>query len=169
MPFDMQPDLSSELVRLRPLGADDFVGLYSAAADPLIWEQHPIKDRYERDVFRDFFRDALASGGALAAIDRKDGKIIGTSRFHGYDEVGAEIEIGWTFLVRSHWGGMYNKEMKRLMLLHAFQYVNRVVFLVDEQNVRSRKALEKIGGVRAGCRRSTDGRERLVYQIVAPG
>jgi RimJ/RimL family protein N-acetyltransferase len=94
------------------------------------WEQHPNKDRYKEEVFKDFFREALESGGALLAIDCADRQVIGSSRFYGYDEEKSEIEIGWTFLARSHWGGNYNREMKQLMLRHAFKFVNNVVFLV---------------------------------------
>ena len=98
---------------LRPLGSDDFDELYAVASDPLIWEQHPANDRYQLEVFQTFFREALESGGALAAIDNRDGKIIGSSRFHGYSEEKSQIEIGWTFLARSHWGGTYNGEIDR--------------------------------------------------------
>src|ERR671936_755412 len=143
MTFDLQPTLQSELLELRPLRAEDYQDLYAVAADPLIWEQHPCKDRYQEEVFQAFFREALASGGALLAIDRKDGRAIGSSRFHGYDEGKGEVEIGWTFLARSHWGGAYNREMKRLMLGHAFRFVNSVVFLVGPTNFRSRRAVEK--------------------------
>ncbi len=167
MPFDPQPSLRGELLELRPLLAEDFDALYAVAADPLIWEQHPCKDRHREEVFTAFFREALESGGALVAIDRKDGRVIGSSRFHGYDEARDEVEIGWTFLARSHWGGVYNGEMKRLMLRHAFQFVKTVVFVIGPQNVRSQRAVERIGGVRAGTRRDASGRESLVYQIQA--
>ncbi len=166
MPFDLQPSLTGELLELRPLRAEDFADLYAVAADPLIWEQHPSKDRYKEEVFKDFFREALASGGALIAIDLKDKQVIGSSRFYGYDEASSEIEIGWTFLARSHWGGVYNREMKQLMLRHAFNFVARVVFLIGPQNLRSQRAVEKIGGVRVGTR-TDGGRDSYVYQITA--
>jgi RimJ/RimL family protein N-acetyltransferase len=168
MPFDLQPVLKGELVELRPLRPDDFDALFAVGSDPLIWEQHPASDRYREDVFRAFFREALESGGALVALDAKDGRVIGSSRFHGYDADSSEIEIGWTFLARSHWGGAYNGEMKRLMLRHAFQFVDRVLFLIGPHNYRSQRAVEKIGGVRAGSRRDADGSEKLVYEIRAP-
>jgi len=119
------------------------------ASDPLIWEQHPAQDRYEEEVFKEFFREALESGGALVVIDRKTQKIIGSSRYFGFEATKREIEIGWTFLARSHWGGKYNGELKRLMLDHAFRLVESVVFLIGPTNVRSQKAVEKIGGVLA--------------------
>jgi RimJ/RimL family protein N-acetyltransferase len=168
MSFDLQPALKGEILWLRPLQPQDFRDLYAVASDPLVWEQHPIKDRYKEEVFREFFREALQSAGALIAIDSKDGQVIGSSRFYGYDKEKSEIEIGWTFLARSHWGGSYNGEMKHLMLRHAFRFVNRVVFLIGPQNLRSQKAIEKIGGIRAGSRPDAGGRDRFVYQITAP-
>jgi RimJ/RimL family protein N-acetyltransferase len=167
MLFDLQPILKGELLELRPLRAEDYQDLYTVAADPLIWEQHPSRDRYQEEVFKVFFREALESGGALIALDAKDGRVIGSSRFYGYDKEKSEIEIGWTFLARSHWGGIYNREMKQLMLRHAFRFVNSVVFLVGPHNLRSQRAVEKIGGVRAGSRVNASGQESFAYQITA--
>lgn len=135
------------------------------ASDPLIWEQHPSHDRYRREVFQGFFDDAMQSGGALLAIDRKDGSVIGSSRYNGYDEQKSEIEIGWTFLARTHWGGRYNGEMKRLMLEHAFRFVNSVIFIIGPHNLRSQKAVEKIGAVRIESRSDALGRESFAYRI----
>jgi RimJ/RimL family protein N-acetyltransferase len=169
MSFDFQPTLKGELVDLRPLQPDDFRDLYAVASDPLIWEQHPSPHRHEHETFKEFFREAIESGGALVALDAKTQRVIGSSRFHGYDAANSEVEIGWSFLARRYWGGTYNREMKQLMLRHAFRFVNRVVFLVGPQNVRSQRAMEKIGGIRAGSRSNGDGLERLVYEITASG
>ncbi len=165
MRFDLQPILKGELLELRPLRAEDFHDLYAVARDPLIWEQHPNKDRYKEEVFRAFFREAIESGGAFIVIDSKDGHVIGSSRFHGYDEEKSEVEIGWTFLAWSHWGGTYNREMKQLMLRHAFKFVESVIFLVGTQNLRSQRAVEKIGGVRVGTRTDKDVRESFIYRM----
>ena len=167
MPFDLQPTLKGERLELRPLRAEDFNDLYTVASDPPIWEQHPVKDRYKEDVFRAFFREALHSGGALIATDTNDGRVIGSSRFHGNNEDADEIEIGWTFLARSHWGGVYNGEMKRLMLRHAFRFVSNVIFLVGPENFRSQKAVEKVGGFRVGSRPDAGGRDSFIYRISA--
>lgn len=167
MPFDLQPILKGEHVHLRPLHVEDFDLLYAVASDPLIWEQHPAKDRYMESVFRAFFQEALESGGALLATDVNNGQVIGSSRFHGYNEEAGWIEIGWTFLARSHWGGVYNGEMKRLMLRHAFRFVNNVIFLVGPENFRSQRAVEKIGGIRAGSRVDASGQNSFVYLITA--
>lgn len=165
MSFDFQPVLKGELVELRPLRDKDFDDLYEIAGDPLIWEQHPDRDRHEEAVFREFFRDALASGGALIVIDAGTQRVIGSSRFHGYDKNRREVEIGWTFLARSHWGGRYNRELKGLMLRHAFDFVNHVVFIVGVENVRSQRSVEKIGAIRVGTRRDAGGRDSYAYQI----
>jgi len=150
MAFDLQPHLKGELIELRPLIPNDWDDLFAVASDPLIWEQHPERDRYKEDVFRVFFKDALESAGAFVIIDRKTQRIIGSTRFYGYDPHKSEIEIGWTFLARKYWGGRYNAEMKRLLLNHAFRFVESVVFFVGENNVRSQKALEKIGAIKVG-------------------
>ena len=143
--FDLQPTLAGDLLELRPLKPADFEALFAAASDPLIWEQHPESDRYTREVFQLYFDGAMKSGGAFAIIERKSGRIIGSSRYNGFDPLKREIEIGWTFLERAFWGGTYNHELKALMLGHAFKFVNRVLFIVGENNMRSRKAVEKIG------------------------
>ena len=142
-----QPRLHGELVDLRPLTVDDFDALFAVASDREIWVQHPASDRYQEPVFRAFFHDALESRGALVVVDRSSGQIIGSSRYCGFDPVKSEVEIGWTFLARSHWGGRYNGDMKRLMLDYAFQHVTRVRFVVGANNIRSRTALERIGAV----------------------
>ena len=164
--FDKQPTLIGTLVALRPLQPSDYDALSAVARDPLIWEQHPESTRYQPHVFRAFFDEAIASGGALLATDARTGEVIGSSRFHGYDEARSEVEIGWTVLARTHWGGRYNGEMKRLMLDHAFRYVRRVTFLVGIDNVRSQRAVERIGGVRAGQRVDSAGRVGLIFEIV---
>lgn len=165
--FELQPTLRGDLLELRPLRAEDFGELFAVAADPLIWAQHPARDRGEEGPFRIFFGESLASGGALVAIDRADGRIIGSSRYHGFDPDRSEVEIGWSFLARAYWGGRCNGEMKRLMLDHAFRFVTRVVFLVGPDNLRSRRALEKIGGVEAGFRPNERGHDAILYEIRA--
>jgi RimJ/RimL family protein N-acetyltransferase len=165
--FELQPTLRGDLLWLRPLRAEDRQSLYAVASDPLIWEQHPASDRYREDVFRRFFEEAMASGGAFAVIDAKDDRVIGSSRYLAFDPGRSEIEIGFTFLARSHWGGVYNREMKKLMLRHAFRFVQHVVFLVGPENWRSQKAVEKVGGRRVEMRLTEKGRECVVFEIDA--
>lgn len=168
MSFDYLPELKGDLVELRPLRTEDFDALYAVASDPLIWKQHPASDRCQEPVFRQFVAKALAANGALIVIDAKTQEVIGSSRFHGYNEEASEVEIGWTFLARSHWGGKYNGEMKQLMLQHAFRFVDRVLLLIGPENIRSQRAAERIGGVRTGMRTDAEGVEDFVYQITAP-
>jgi len=165
MAFDLQRHLKGELLELRPLATDDWDELFAVAADPLIWEQHPERDRYTESVFRTFFKDALESGGAFVIIDRHTQQIIGSTRFYGYDPEKSEIEIGWTFLARKYWGGRYNAEMKRLLLNHAFKFVENVVFFVGEDNVRSQKAMQKIGAIKAGTATRTSGNRQPARNV----
>lgn len=165
MPFDLQPHLTGVLLELRPLRPDDFTDLYGVASDPLIWEQHPAHDRWREPVFREFFDRGLDSGGALVAIDRRDGRIVGSSRYFAYSEERRDVEIGWTFLARSHWGGRYNREMKRLMLDHAYRFVDRVHFIVGPTNLRSQRAVQKLGAVLTGDRPDHYGTRSLVFSL----
>ncbi|MFN9498576.1 MAG: GNAT family N-acetyltransferase [Sphingomonadales bacterium] len=155
--LDRQPVLEGERLHLRPLVPEDWEALFAVAADPLIWQQHPAHDRWREPVFRAFFDDALANKGALVAIDRGTGAVIGSSRFQGLSEAdGGSVEIGWTFLARSHWGGTFNHAVKRLMLAHALASVAEVRFMVGESNTRSRTAMARIGA------RLTDRREERI-------
>lgn len=167
MSFDPQPTLIGDLLILRPLERADFMALFEVASDALIWQQHPVPNRHEESVFRQYFDESLQSGGALIAIDKVTNAVIGSSRYHAYNEAASEIEIGWTFLARACWGGAYNGEMKRLMLAHAFQYVDSVVLLVGPDNIRSQRSVEKIGGKRDGTRPDGSGLESFLYRIRA--
>lgn len=143
----LQPTLVGERVLVRPVVEADWRGMFAAAADPNIWAVHPESDRYKEAVFKKYFAGALESGSAFSFVDKSSGEIIGSSRYYGYDPDRSEIEIGWTFLACAYWGGSYNAEIKRLLLEHAFTFVDTVVFWVGESNTRSRRAMEKIGGV----------------------
>jgi N-acetyltransferase len=145
--LDRQPWLSHKLVHLRPATAEDFPALLAAASDPAIWAGHPANDRWREPVFRGFFDDGLASGGMLVAQDPASGAVIGSSRFdHGRCQPG-EVEIGWTFLARSHWGGRTNHAMKALMIGHALATMDQVMLMIGDTNIRSRTAAERIGAV----------------------
>ena len=145
-----QPTLTGEKVLLRPLAKDDWDALFAIASDKLVWELHPAHDRWKEPVFREFFENALRYKGAMAMVDRATGEIFGSSRWQGVVEKSAtepsSVEIGWTFLARSHWGGAWNREVKRLMIGYALRHVEMVEFHVGKDNLRSRRAMEKIGG-----------------------
>jgi RimJ/RimL family protein N-acetyltransferase len=169
--MELQPVLEGPRLRLRPLKAADFDELYAAASDPLIWEQHPAPNRHELKVFEEFFDRALKSRGALAIIDKATKKIVGTSRY--YDLEGRDsVCIGFTFLTRAYWGGSYNRELKFVMLDHAFGAVRRILFHVGPLNRRSRRALEKIGATLVGRleRTKPDGSPdpTVVYELKRP-
>jgi RimJ/RimL family protein N-acetyltransferase len=148
--FELQPTIENRWVKLEPLAAGDFEALFSVASDPLIWEQHPNKDRYQRDTFATYFKGAIESGGAFRVIDNSSGTLIGSSRYYDLDGGQSIVGIGYTFLARSHWGGQFNRALKTLMLEHAFRFVERVIFHVGIGNWRSRRAMEKLGGILIG-------------------
>lgn len=165
--INLQPTLRGELLELRPLQEADFEALYKAASDPLIWELHPQPDRHKREVFQRYFESAFASRGALLVVDRENSNIIGSSRYYDYSPERKQITIGYTFLSREYWGGRFNREMKRLMLNHAFGFAERVIFQIGEMNLRSRRAIEKIGA-RFVERQVLDGKAHVIYELMRP-
>lgn len=151
MAFDLQPvHLKNKFVTLRPLTPGDLETLYHVASDPLIWEQHPNKNRYQRKDFEIYFDGAMESGGAFLVFDTETGELIGSSRYTDYDSTTNSIEIGYTFLKRDHWGTSYNRALKTVMLDHAFKFVDTVIFHIGSNNIRSQKAIEKLGAVKTG-------------------
>jgi RimJ/RimL family protein N-acetyltransferase len=148
---DFQPTLTGPTVTVRPIIAGDWSELFAAGSDPEIWKVHPLPDRYTEPAFRLYFDSAVESKMAFVFVDQSTNRLIGSSRYYGYDAERSEVEIGWTFIARSHWGGKTNREVKRLMLDHAFKFVDTVIFWVGEKNWRSQGAMTKIGGIkRAG-------------------
>lgn len=167
--FPLQPLLYDSLVRVEPLTNGHFEELYQVASDPLVWEQHPNPDRYKREIFKVYFDGAMLSGGAFIVRDVLTDEAIGSSRFYDYNEKGSEIKIGYTFLARRCWGGVYNRRLKSLMLAHAFSFVERVIFHIGAHNIRSQKAMERIGGKKTGeeniCYHGEQHSLNLVYVI----
>ena len=144
--MNLQPNhLSNHLIRLEPLQPSNFNELYAAASDPLIWEQHPNPNRYQKEVFESFFEGALASGGAFIVRDVDTGKALGSTRFYDLTPLDNEIKIGYTFFSRDCWGKGINKQVKTLMLNYAFIYIEKVIFHIGAQNIRSQIAIEKLG------------------------
>jgi RimJ/RimL family protein N-acetyltransferase len=150
MNFNLQPTLADAVVRLEPLQVDDFEKLYVVASDPMIWEQHPNKDRYQKEVFANFFKGAVESKGAFLIYDVQTGALIGSTRYYELDETAKSIAIGYTFLARSHWGTTYNRSAKLLLAKHAFQYIDTLIFHIGSNNIRSQKAIAKLGVQKIG-------------------
>jgi RimJ/RimL family protein N-acetyltransferase len=146
--INIQPVLENELIRLQPLRQSDFEALYAVASDPLIWEQHPNKDRYKREVFQTYFEGAMESKGALLLFDKLTGEVAGSSRFYDYNEDERSLLIGYTFVARKFWGKGYNPAMKALMIDHAFQYVDKILFHIGATNLRSQISIGRIGAVK---------------------
>jgi N-acetyltransferase len=168
MSFDLQPHLHGPTLSLRPMVEADLEPVWQVSSDPLVWALHPDPSRAQRHGFERFFSSGLASGGALVVTDNATGEIIGSSRFYEWDPRLREVAIGYTFLARKYWGGKANREMKRLMLDHAFKWADKVWFHVASSNLRSRRAMEKIGGHLAReAQRPFDGRmiDYVYYSI----
>lgn len=168
---DLQPTLTGPTVVVRPVAADDWPEMFAAAADPAIWALHPAHDRWHEAVFRAYFDGAMASGSAFAITERQTGRIIGSTRFNDHDPERREIEIGWSFLTRDHWGGNTNAEVKRLLIDHAFTFVDTVLFWVGDSNWRSQRAMEKIGGIRRPglfTRPITGEQKSVVFEVRKP-
>lgn len=150
MSFELQPTITNELIKITPLKEDDFDELYTVASDPLLWEQHPNKNRYQLEVFRNFFKGAIESKGAVIVHEVASGKVIGNSRYYDFDEENNSITIGYTFISRDCWGKNYNWALKKLMFDHAFQFVDKIILHIGSTNFRSQKSIEKIGAKKTG-------------------
>lgn len=161
--FEMQPTLIGEKIRIRPLRGDEFEALYKVASDPMIWQQHPQKSRYQRDVFEQYFAGAVQSQGAVV-VETLAQEIVGASRYYDFQPEKSRVTIGYTFLARAYWGGSYNHEVKKLMMEHAFRQVERVMFEIGAHNLRSRLAIERIGAKLIGSDQ-LDGLSHVVYQV----
>lgn len=143
--LDIQPILENEKAILYPLQEKDFEVLYAVASDPKIWEQHPNKDRWKKEVFNRFFDGAMQSKGAFKIVDKATGNTIGSTRFYDYNEQENSIFIGYTFYATQYWGKGINHCVKATMLDYIFQAVSKVCFHIGANNVRSQVAISRIG------------------------
>jgi len=151
--FNLQPTfLCDDLIKLVPLKESDFDRLFEVASNPKVWEQHPNPNRYKLEDFTNYFKGAIASKGAFLIVDSKTNETVGCTRFYDYNETDSSTEasvlIGYTFIGTKFWGKDYNKALKKLMLDYAFQFVDKVYFHIGAFNIRSQKAIEKIGAVK---------------------
>jgi RimJ/RimL family protein N-acetyltransferase len=165
--MNLQPThLLDEWIELVPLQPHHFQSLYAVASDPLIWEQHPANDRYKLEVFRHFFDSAIADRSAFVVIDRKTGRVIGSSRYYEYHVNQKSVAVGYTFLARAYWGGQYNQFLKKLMLDYAFKFVDTVFFHIGENNVRSQLAIQRIGAKKLERVEEKLYNQRLVHNFI---
>jgi N-acetyltransferase len=148
--IDFQPSLQNNLIKAEPLQQKHFNLLYQVASDPFIWEQHPNKNRWQSEEFKNYFTGAIKSGGAFLVRDAKTNEVIGSTRYSDYNEETDTVSIGYTFFKRSHWGKGYNHALKQLMLDHIFQYVDNVQFYIGAVNKRSQISIERLGAIKTG-------------------
>lgn len=173
MNFSICPELENEIVKLVPLKEDDFEKIYAVSSDPAVWANHPNKNRCEREVFKNFFRGAIDSGGAYLIIDKKTDRVIGSTRFYNYDEKENSVQIGYTFYAVDYWGKGYNHAVKTMMLDYIFQFVDKVIFHVGAENYRSQGAMKKLGATKIDeieiAYFGEPVRRNFVYEIRKPG
>ena len=150
MDISLQPTLENEKVILKPLQEKDFEQLYQVASDPRIWEQHPNRNRWKREVFLTYFEGALQSGGAFVVVHKASGDYIGSTRFYDHNPEEDSILIGYTFYAVDYWGKGYNPAVKTMMLDYIFQYVSGVIFHIGAENFRSQISISRLGAEKVG-------------------
>lgn len=150
MSFPIPAILENENLKLLPLQQDDFERLYKVASDPEMWAQHPNPDRYKKEVFENFFKGAIESKGAFVVLNKENSELLGCTRFYDFDAENRTVLIGYTFYGRDSWGKNINPAVKKLMLDYAFQYVDKVIFHVGKENIRSQIAMERLGAIKTG-------------------
>jgi RimJ/RimL family protein N-acetyltransferase len=160
-PHAFNVNLETNAFSLEQTTSLDFDLLYEIASNPVVWEQHPEKDRWKRSVFLTFFQGALENDlGCFTIRDKSAGVVIGSTRFYSHDALGDAVRLGYTFLSPGYWGSGANQEIKEVLLDHAFTIVERVYFDIGAENFRSRKAVEKLDAVECA-----DKEEKVVYVL----
>jgi len=139
--------LNGSNVALEPLCPDHAEELWEAAQAPEIWAwlANIGEDRKLFDHWLALTFEAAAEGreGPFATRNVASGQVVGSSRYLNVRPDDRVVEIGWTWLHPSAWGGGANVEAKLLMMRHAFETLDcvRVEFKTDARNERSRAAL----------------------------
>ncbi|MEK6154263.1 GNAT family protein [Flavobacteriaceae bacterium 3-367] len=148
--------LENEAVRLSPLELDNFHELYPIASQPKLVQYSP-SDIETPEALKNYVTVALEQREMKTSIpfiiyDKGKGRHAGCTRYMNIDWHNKVLEIGATWIGREFQGSGLNAQMKFLMLNHAFDEMGfeKVEFRVDERNLRSRKAVEKLGGVLEG-------------------
>jgi RimJ/RimL family protein N-acetyltransferase len=144
--------LQGEIVCLLPLEKEHFGYLFTAASDKGLWEFIPA-DCSKPNRFNEVYNLALTEREKgnhypFIIIYKPTKEIIGSTRLFEIFPNNRKLEIGWTWITANYWGTAVNLECKFLLLKFCFEElkVRRVQIKTDELNIRSRKAIEKIGG-----------------------
>ena len=171
------PTLEGRLVRLEPLAKRHVAGLWEASRDARTWRWLPIPQPQRPEELEAWVDDALARAAAgldLPLVTQREGAIVGSTRFLALRPEHRSVEIGWTWLHPSAWGGGVNVEAKLLMLRHAFDAwgCRRVELKTDALNERSRGAMEAMGATFEGIHRkhmlvrAGENRDSAWYSVV---
>lgn len=147
-------------IRLAPLSLSHHAALCEVGLDAALWEFTTIRLQTPEDMRR-YIEAALheqAEGAVLpfVILEKRSGKVIGTSRYHNINPAHRRVEIGFTWVAIPWQRTPVNTEAKYLMLKQAFEQYRcvRVEFKADTRNERSRRALLRIGATQEGILRS---------------
>ena len=144
--MDIKNKLENKNFILKLLNKNDFNVLYNIGKIKKIWEQHPENDRWKKEKFNIFFNKGIENKfGFYGIYNKSNSTLIGSTRYYSYSKKKKSIKIGFTFLTPGYWGSDTNLQIKTLMLGYAFNYVDNIYFDIGKNNIRSRKAIEKIG------------------------
>ncbi|BCM90092.1 virulence protein [Abditibacteriota bacterium] len=170
--------LENEWVRLEPLRLHHLDALWEVGQDPCVWEhfwlQFRVKDDMESFIHFYLKREEQQEGLAFAVWDKTHALFVGATTFLDFQPTRRAVEIGSTWLGHASWGSLINPAMKFLMLQHAFESLGlmRVQLKTDIRNLRSQRAMEKLGATREGTLRKNmqrpDGswRDSVYFSIV---
>ncbi len=162
--------LEGEMVRLVPLERDHFPALLKIGADSRIWEYMSVDGSDEGRLLQllesAVLKRATKEQYPFAVIEKATGAVVGSTMFHNIFPQHRKLEIGWTWYAPSLWRTGVNRECKYLLLNYCFDVLAaiRVQLVTDEINVRSRKAIEGIGGVFEGVLRNERIRENGIFR-----
>ena len=158
MPSSLTPvTLTGKLISLEPLGQSHAQGLYNRGRSAGDWVYMPRSCFVDLADARQWVDEALDSLQQLpfAIVENAKGKVAGSTRYLNIRPEHRSLEIGWTWLGQEWQRTGVNTEAKLLLLQHAFEKLGcrRVEFKVDGRNLRSQRALERIGAIREGVLR----------------
>ena len=171
-------NLKGNIVHLAPLEKEHFEELYLAASDKKLWEFVPL-DCSVLETFNQAYSFALTEREKgnqypFVIIENSSNKIIGSTRLFDLFPDDKKLEIGWTWIESQFWGTKVNFECKLLLLKFCFEElkVRRVQIKTDERNIRSQKAIKKIGAQFEGILRKDkikengDSRNGMYFSVI---
>ena len=149
--MNLQPTLTNNYLTIKPLQHCHYKSLFAIACNPLVWAQHPNPNRYKQAEFEVYFKGAMQSGGAFIILVTNTNEVVGCTRFYDFNTTTKNIFIGYTFVAINFWGSELNGATKKLLINYVFaNNIDTVQFHIGKYNIRSQKAIAKIGATLIG-------------------